>query len=67
MILALSWSGETAELRDMIDYARRFRVGLIAMTARADSALGRGGRHRAGAAEGARGLPARSRAHHLDR
>jgi hypothetical protein len=27
VILALSWSGETAELADIITYARRFRVG----------------------------------------
>ncbi|PSC07125.1 KpsF/GutQ family sugar-phosphate isomerase [Alsobacter soli] len=41
VILALSWSGETAELSDLVAYARRFRVGLIAITANADSALGR--------------------------
>jgi arabinose-5-phosphate isomerase len=39
VIIALSWSGETAELRDLIDYAKRFRVSLIAMTASADSTL----------------------------
>ena len=27
VILALSWSGETAELADIIAYSRRFRVG----------------------------------------
>ncbi len=31
--MALSWSGETAELKDLIDYSRRFRIGLIAVTA----------------------------------
>src|SRR3978361_231729 len=31
-IMAVSWSGETAELRDLIDYSRRFRIGLIAIT-----------------------------------
>jgi arabinose-5-phosphate isomerase len=41
IILALSWSGETAELANLITYARRFAVPLIAMTSRADSALGR--------------------------
>ena len=41
VILALSWSGETAELRDIIHYSRRHRVPLVAMTAGADSALGR--------------------------
>lgn len=40
-ILALSWSGETAELADMITYSRRFGIGLIGMTANADSALAR--------------------------
>ena len=40
-IIALSWSGETAELRDLTDYAKRFRVALIAVTASADSTLAR--------------------------
>ncbi|HEX5210115.1 MAG TPA: KpsF/GutQ family sugar-phosphate isomerase [Pseudolabrys sp.] len=40
VIIALSWSGETAELKDLTDYSRRFRIGLIAMTAKADSTLG---------------------------
>jgi arabinose-5-phosphate isomerase len=39
VIVALSWSGETAELKDLIDYAKRFRVALIAITSRADSTL----------------------------
>ena len=42
VILALSWSGETAELADIVSYAKRFRVSLIAVTSNADSALGRG-------------------------
>jgi arabinose-5-phosphate isomerase len=41
VIVALSWSGETAELKDLIDYSRRFRIGLVAVTAHADSTLGR--------------------------
>jgi arabinose-5-phosphate isomerase len=41
VILALSWSGEAKELADMIAYSRRFRVPLVAVTAGADSALGR--------------------------
>lgn len=41
VILALSWSGETAELRDILHYARRFRVPLIAVTSSASSALAR--------------------------
>ena len=41
VLLALSWSGETAELKNLIDFSRRFRVGLIALTAVADSTLGK--------------------------
>jgi arabinose-5-phosphate isomerase len=39
VIIALSWSGETAELRDLTDYAKRFHVALIAVTANAESTL----------------------------
>src|ERR1043165_2922239 len=39
VIMALSWSGETVELKDLINYSRRFRIGLIAITASPDSAL----------------------------
>ena len=41
VIMALSWSGETVELTDLIDYSRRFRIGLIAVTATGDSTLGK--------------------------
>jgi len=41
VIVALSWSGETAELADIIGYSRRFRVPLIALTSNAESTLGR--------------------------
>jgi arabinose-5-phosphate isomerase len=40
VIIALSWSGETAELADIIGYSRRFRVPLIAFTSNAGSTLG---------------------------
>ncbi len=40
-ILALSWSGETQELRDLIHHARRFAIPLIAITSKANSALGK--------------------------
>ncbi len=40
VILALSWSGETAELSDLVEYSRRYRVALVAITSRPDSALG---------------------------
>ncbi len=39
-ILALSWSGETVELKNIIMYSRRFRVPLIAITSGGSSALG---------------------------
>ncbi len=39
VILALSWSGETVELAQIIGYSRRFRVGLVAITSGANSAL----------------------------
>jgi arabinose-5-phosphate isomerase len=41
VILALSWSGETSELSDLIDHSRRFRVPLVAITAALDSTLAR--------------------------
>jgi arabinose-5-phosphate isomerase len=39
VILALSWSGETAELKNLTDYSQRHNIGLIAMTANAESTL----------------------------
>ena len=41
VVLALSWSGETAELAAIITYAKRFAIPIIALTSRPDSALGR--------------------------
>ena len=41
VMLALSWSGETEELKDLINYSRRFRIVLIAITVNADSTLGK--------------------------
>jgi arabinose-5-phosphate isomerase len=40
VVLALSWSGETPELADIVSYTRRYAVTLIAMTSRPQSALG---------------------------
>lgn len=40
VVLALSWSGETQELAATIAYTRRFKVPLVAITSRAESALG---------------------------
>lgn len=39
VIIALSWSGETAELRNLTDYSRRHNIGLIAVTANPESTL----------------------------
>jgi len=39
VVLALSWSGETAELKSLIDYSRRYKIPLIAITAFGDSTL----------------------------
>ncbi len=41
VVLGLSWSGETAELRSIVFYSRRFRVPFITMTSRAESTLAR--------------------------
>ncbi|MCB8839410.1 KpsF/GutQ family sugar-phosphate isomerase [Aurantimonas sp. VKM B-3413] len=40
-ILAMSWSGETAELKGIVAYSRRFRIPLVAVTSRPDSTLAR--------------------------
>jgi arabinose-5-phosphate isomerase len=40
-IVALSWSGESVELGNILTYSRRFKVPLIAITSRADSTLGK--------------------------
>ncbi len=39
VVIALSNSGETAELGDLVDYTRRFSIPLIGITSRAQSAL----------------------------
>jgi len=39
-ILAFSWSGETAELGNIVSYSRRFAVPLIAVTSNPESTLG---------------------------
>jgi arabinose-5-phosphate isomerase len=40
-IVALSWSGESAELGNILTYSRRFKVPLIAITSKAESTLGK--------------------------
>jgi arabinose-5-phosphate isomerase len=44
-VLALSRSGETRELAEVIAYAKRFAIPLLAVTAEAGSALGRAADH----------------------
>jgi len=41
LIIVLSHSGETTELKDMLMYSRRFNVSLVAITSVADSTLAR--------------------------
>jgi arabinose-5-phosphate isomerase len=41
VVLAISWSGETAELAAIVTFAKRYAIPLIAMTAHAGSSLGR--------------------------
>ncbi len=40
-ILAISWSGETTELKGTLDYSKRFNIPLVALTADANSTLGK--------------------------
>ena len=39
VILAMSWSGEQPEMKNLITYAKRFKIPLIAMTAERESTL----------------------------
>jgi len=41
VLLALSWSGETAEFKAVIHYCKRFAIPLLAVTSEAESALAR--------------------------
>ena len=58
VIVALSWSGEQPEMKNLVNYSARFAIPMIALTSNARILAGRGRADRAGAAEGARGLPA---------
>ena len=42
VIIAMSWSGESSELIDVIAYAKQYKVTLIGLTSRAESSLGKG-------------------------
>jgi arabinose-5-phosphate isomerase len=37
--MALSWSGEQPEMKNLVTYAKRFKIGIIAMTSEAGSTL----------------------------
>ena len=41
-IIAMSWSGESAELKGIVGYSRRFSIPLVAITSNPASALARG-------------------------
>jgi arabinose-5-phosphate isomerase len=41
VVIAISWSGETAELAAIITYAKRYAIPLVAMTSNPGSTLGR--------------------------
>lgn len=41
VVIALSWSGESSELYSIVNYAGRFQIPLIAITAKTASSLGR--------------------------
>lgn len=41
VVLAMSWSGESTELKGIVAYSRRFSIPLIAMTASKTSSLAR--------------------------
>jgi arabinose-5-phosphate isomerase len=44
-VIALSYSGNTAELADIVTYSRRFGIPLVAITASGESALARAADH----------------------
>src|SRR6059058_3995002 len=40
VIIALSWSGEQPEMKNLVNYSSRFSIPMIAVTANAESSLG---------------------------
>ena len=66
VVLAMSWSGETAELANIISYTRRFKVPLIAVTSNPDQHTGQAIGHSTLPAKGQGSLPARSGPDHLN-
>ena len=47
VILALSWSGEQPEMKNLVNYSARFAIPMIALTSNAQSSLGAAARKRA--------------------
>jgi arabinose-5-phosphate isomerase len=45
VIIALSWSGEQPELKNIVTYAARFKIPLVALTSNAQSTLGQNATH----------------------
>lgn len=41
VVVVLSWSGETPELANLLAYAKRFKIPVIALTSKPESALGK--------------------------
>ena len=66
VVLAISWSGETAELAAIVTFAKRYAIPLIAMTAEAEQHARPRGRRLPDDAERAGGLPQRACPDHLD-
>src|SRR5882724_2820362 len=44
VIVALSWSGEQPEMKNLVNYSARFAIPMIAVTANVDSSLGQAAR-----------------------
>jgi arabinose-5-phosphate isomerase len=44
VIVALSWSGEQPEMKNLVNYSARFAIPMIALTSNADSSLGEAAR-----------------------
>ncbi len=65
-IIAMSWSGETAELKGIIAYSRRFSIPLIAITSGTESDAGAGGRMSSSTCRRRRRPAARAGADDLD-
>ena len=65
VLLLLSWGGETAELSDLITYAKRYRIPIIAIGANPDSTLVKAADVELRAAARAGSLPHGHGAHHL--